>query len=79
MRKSLIDSIGQRTALKLMEGAVLQAIEESHQPGLDDNANAAQAVGGVLCRTESGRKMPPIAGGIEQLGSRTFSKKVSIA
>lgn len=79
MRKSLIDSIGQGTALKLMEDAVLQAIEESHKLGLADNTKAAQAVDGVLCQIESDRKIPLIAGGVGLLASRTLSKQVPIA
>lgn len=79
MRKSLIDSIGQGTALKLMEDAVLQAIEESHKLDPADNTKAAQSVGGVSCQTESDRKIPLIAGGVEQLASRALSKQVPIA
>ena len=79
MRKSLIDSIGQGAALKLMEDAVLQAIEESQRLGPADNTEAAQSVGGVLSQIESGRKIPLIAGGVEQLASRALSKQVPIA
>jgi hypothetical protein len=79
MRKSLIDSIGHGTALKLMEDAVLQAIKESQRLGPTDNIEAAQSVGDVFYQIESGRKIPLIAGGVEQLASQTLSKQVPIA
>jgi hypothetical protein len=79
MRKSLIDSIGQGTALKLMEDAVLQAIEESQKLGLVDNTKAVQPVGSVLCQIESDRKIPLVAGGVGQLVSQALSKQVPIA
>lgn len=79
MRKSLIDAIGQGTALKLMENAVLQAVEENHKLGPANNAKAAQSVGDQSCEIESGGKTFLSAGGVEHLPSPALIKQVPIA
>jgi hypothetical protein len=79
MRKSLIDSIGRATASKLMEDAVLQAIEENRKLGLADNAQKVQVVNGALCIVNAGRSVPLVAGGAVPSAPRHLSKQVPIA
>lgn len=79
MRKSLIDSIGRSTAYSLMEGAVLQAIEENHTRGLVTSAKAVQLVNGVLCIAGDDGSVPLVAGGADPSARRALTKKVPIA
>ncbi len=79
MRKSLIDSIGRATASKLMEEAVLQAIEENRELGLADNAQHVQLVSGALCIVKAGRSVPLVARGAVPSAPRNLSKQVPIA
>ena len=79
MRKSLIDSIGRGTASKLMEDAVLQAVEESHKLGPANNTKAAQSLGDQSCQIESGRKIFLSAGGVEHSAFRSLIKQAPIA
>ena len=79
MRKSLIDSIGRSTAYSLMEGAVLQAIEENESRGLVNSAKTVQVVNGVLSIAGADGSTPLVAGGAGPSARRTLSKKVPIA
>jgi|LIDZ01.1.fsa_nt_gi hypothetical protein len=79
MRKSLIDSIGREGAFKLMEDAVLRAIEENYSFGLVRKAKTVQAVGGVLHVIEGGRQVPLIRGQQEPPTPQTLTKQVPIA
>lgn len=75
MRKSLIDSIGRERALKLMDRAVLQAIEENDSCGVFRKAKKAQMVDGPLCTVEADRQEPLVAVPV----SRSLSKQVPVA
>jgi hypothetical protein len=79
MRKSLIDSIGRSTAYSLMEGAVLQAIEENQTYGLVNSARTVQVINGVLSIAGADGSTPLVAGGAGPLARRALNKKVPIA
>lgn len=79
MRKSLIDSIGRITAYSLMEGAVLQAVEENNSRGLVNSVKTLQVVNGVLCVAGADGNTPPLSGGTDSSVRRTLSKKVPVA
>ena len=79
MRKSLIDSIGRENAFKLMEDAVLRAIDENYSFGLVRKAKSVQVVGGVLHIIEGHRQVPLIAGQVEPTTSGSLTKQVPIA
>jgi hypothetical protein len=79
MRKSLIDSIGRSTAYSLMEGAVLQAIEENQSSGLVNSAKTVQVVNGVLSIAGADGITPLVAGGAGPSARRALNKKVPIA
>lgn len=79
MRKSLIDSIGRESAFKLMEDAVLRAIEENYSFGLVRKAKSVQVVEGVLHVVEGRHQFPLIAGQVEPSSPGSLTKQVPIA
>jgi hypothetical protein len=79
MRKSLIDSIGRSTAYSLMEGAVLQAIEENQTYGLVNSARTVQVINGVLSIAGADGSTPLVAGETGPLARRALNEKVPIA
>lgn len=79
MRKSLIDSIGREDASRLMEDAVLRAVEENQSFGLVWNTKWVQAVGGVLDVLEGGHQVPLIVRQFELSAPQSLTKQVPIA
>jgi hypothetical protein len=79
MRKSLIDSIGREDALRLMEEAVLRAVEENQSFGLVWNTKWVQAVRGVLHVIEGGRQVPLIVRQFEPSAPQSLTRQVPIA
>lgn len=79
MRKSLIDSIGREDASRLMEEAVLRAVEENQSFGLVWNTKWVQAVGGVLRVIEGGRQLPLIVRQFEPSAPQSLTRQVPIA
>lgn len=77
MRQSLIDSIGRESALKLMEDAVLRAVEENDSSGVLRKAKTAEVVDRASCVVEASRQVPPA--GVPSPASRSLSKQVPIA
>lgn len=77
MRESLIDSIGREAALKLMGGAVLQAIKENDSSRGLRKAKTTQVVDGSLCGVEADRQVPLVA--VPSPASPPLSKQVPIA
>ncbi|ELP97367.1 hypothetical protein A979_19230 [Pseudomonas syringae BRIP34876] len=79
MRKSLIDSIGREDASRLMEDAVLRAVEENQSFGLVWNTKWLQAVGCVLHVIEGGRQAPLIVRQFEPSAPQSLTRQVPIA
>jgi hypothetical protein len=77
MRQSLIESIGRELSLRLMGGAVLQAIEENYRSGVLRKAKTAKVGDRASCVVEASRKAPPV--GVPSSGPRSLSKQVPIA
>jgi hypothetical protein len=77
MRKSLIESIGRESAIKLIDSAVLQAIEENDCCGVFRKTKKAQVVDGALCTVEVDLQGSLVAG--PSPVSRLLNKKVPIA
>jgi hypothetical protein len=75
MCKSLIDSIGRDAAYRLIEGAVLQAIEENHHHGLVDTLKTVQVVNGALCITGPGGNTPFVPNRDGSSARPTLTKK----
>jgi len=77
MRQSLIDSIGREFAFKLMDDAVLQAIEENYSSGVLRKAKTAKVVDSIQCVGGDGRHAAPVV--VRSPASRSLSKKIPIA
>ncbi|MBI6669886.1 hypothetical protein B1F73_05585 [Pseudomonas syringae] len=77
MRQSLIDSIGREISLRLMGGAVLQAIEENYRSSVLRKAKTAKVGDRASCVVEASRKAPPV--GVPSSGPQSLSKQVPIA
>ena len=79
MRKSLIYSIGREDASRLMEDAVLRAVEENQSSGLVWNTKWLQVVGCVLHVVEGGRHIPLIVCQFEPSAPQSSTRQVPIA
>lgn len=79
MRKSLIDSIGREGASRLMEDAVLRAVEEDQSFDHVWNTKWVQAVGGVLDVIEGGHQVPLIVRQFELSPPQSLTRQVPIA
>ncbi|MCK9719401.1 hypothetical protein LT722_24535 [Pseudomonas syringae pv. syringae] len=61
MCQSLIDSIGRESALKLIDDAVLHAIEENDSSGVLRKAKTAEVVDSIQCVGGDGRRAALVA------------------